>query len=104
MPDHLNDWKHFVNLTEQLQKAGIIKAVKDLWWDVRPHPGFGTVEVRVCDLPVNYKEIFALVALIQALVVKIKKEILIPISIHKFYNQINGKPRVTVLKACLLIP
>lgn len=74
MPDHLNDWKHFVSLTEQLQKAGIIKAVKDLWWDVRPHPGFGTVEVRVCDLPINYKEIFALVALIQALVVKIKKE------------------------------
>jgi carboxylate-amine ligase len=74
MPDHLNNWKHFVNLTEQLQKAGIIKAVKDLWWDVRPHPGFGTVEVRVCDLPINYKEIFALVALIQALVVKIKKE------------------------------
>jgi carboxylate-amine ligase len=74
MPDYLNNWKHFVNLTEQLQKAGIIKAVKDLWWDVRPHPGFGTVEVRVCDLPINYKEIFALVALIQALVVKIKKE------------------------------
>ena len=74
MPDHLSDWKHFVNLTEQLQKAAIIKTVKDLWWDVRPHPGFGTVEVRVCDLPINYKEIFALVALIQALVVKIKKE------------------------------
>ena len=66
IPDNLNDWKHFINLTEQLQKAGIIKAVKDLWWDVRPHPGFGTVEVRVCDIPTNYKEIFALVALIQA--------------------------------------
>ncbi len=57
--------------------AAVIKnpwAEKGLWWDVRPHPGFGTVEVRVCDLPINYKEIFALVALIQALVVKIKKE------------------------------
>ena len=44
MPDYLNDWNHFVNLTEQLQNAGIISSVKDLWWDVRPHPGFGTVE------------------------------------------------------------
>jgi carboxylate-amine ligase len=74
MPDYLKDWSHFVQLTEQLQRAGIIKSVKDLWWDVRPHPGFGTVEIRVCDIPINFKAILALVALIQALVVKIKKE------------------------------
>ena len=71
MPDYLNNWNHFENLTEQLQDAGIIKSVKDLWWDVRPHPGFGTVEIRVCDIPINFKEIIALVALIQALVVKL---------------------------------
>ena len=73
MPDHLNDWNHFENLTERLQNAGIIKSVKDLWWDVRPHPGFGTVEIRVCDIPVNFKEILSLVALIQALVVTLEK-------------------------------
>jgi len=73
MPDHLNDWNHFENLTEQLQNAGIIKSVKDLWWDVRPHPGFGTVEIRVCDIPVNIKSILSLVALIQALVVTLEK-------------------------------
>ena len=71
MPDYLNNWNHFENLTEQLQDAGIIKSVKDLWWDVRPHPGFGTVEIRVCDIPINFKEILALVALIQALVVRL---------------------------------
>ena len=69
MPDYLNDWNHFVHLTEQLQNAGIINSVKDLWWDVRPHPGFGTVEIRVCDIPINFKEIIAIVSLIQALVV-----------------------------------
>jgi carboxylate-amine ligase len=73
MPDHLNDWNHFENLTERLQNAGIIKSVKDLWWDIRPHPGFGTVEIRVCDIPVNFKEILSLVALIQALVVTLEK-------------------------------
>ena len=42
MPDYLNNWKHFENLTEHLEGAEIINSVKDLWWDVRPHPGFGT--------------------------------------------------------------
>ena len=73
IPDYLNDWNHFENLTEQLQNAGIINSVKDLWWDVRPHPGFGTVEIRVCDIPINYKAILCLVALIQALVVTLSK-------------------------------
>ena len=73
MPDYLNNWNHFENLTEQLQGAGIINSVKDLWWDVRPHPGFGTVEIRVCDIPINFKKIIALVALIQALVVTLIK-------------------------------
>ena len=71
MPDYLNSWKHFENLTEHLEGAGIINSVKDLWWDVRPHPGFGTVEIRVCDIPISFKEILALVALMQALVVKL---------------------------------
>ena len=69
MPDYLNSWKHFENLTEHLEGASIIYSVKDLWWDVRPHPGFGTVELRVCDIPINFNEIIALVALMQALVV-----------------------------------
>jgi len=69
MPDHLTNWNHFEKLTEQLEEAGIISSVKDLWWDVRPHPGFGTVEIRVCDIPITFKEIIAIVALIQGLVV-----------------------------------
>jgi len=73
MPDYLNNWNHFENLTKHLEGAGIINSVKDLWWDVRPHPGFGTVEIRVCDIPINLKEIIALVALTQALVVTLLK-------------------------------
>jgi len=73
MPDYLNNWNHFENLTEHLKEAGIISSVKDLWWDVRPHPGFGTVEIRVCDIPTNFKEIISLVALMQALVVTLIK-------------------------------
>ena len=72
LPDYLIDWDHFIKLTNNLTKAGVIKSVKDLWWEVRPHPGFGTIEIRVCDIPINFKEILALVALIQALVVTLQ--------------------------------
>ena len=74
LPDYLNDWDHFTKLTDNLIKANIIKSVKDLWWEVRPHPGFGTVEIRVCDIPVNLEKTLALVALIQALVITIQNE------------------------------
>jgi len=71
-PDYLDNWNHFVKLTNNLIDANVIKSVKDLWWEVRPHPGFGTVEVRICDIPINFKEILTLVALIQALVVTLQ--------------------------------
>ena len=74
LPDYLNDWNHFTKLTNNLIKADIIKSVKDLWWEVRPHPGFGTVEIRACDIPINLEKTFALVALIQALVITIQNE------------------------------
>ena len=74
MPDYLIDWNHFIQLTTNLTRAGIIKSVKDLWWEVRPHPGFGTVEIRACDIPVTFENIISLVALIQALVITIQNE------------------------------
>jgi len=72
LPDYLDDWNHFEKLTKNLIDAKVIKSVKDLWWEVRPHPGFGTVEVRICDIPVTFKEILTLVALIQSLVVTLQ--------------------------------
>jgi carboxylate-amine ligase len=69
MPDSLEDWEEFTRMASLLLSGGIIESVKDLWWDVRPHPGFGTVEVRIADIPCRYEEILALTALIQSLVV-----------------------------------
>lgn len=48
--------------------AGVIESIKDLWWDARPHPGFGTLEVRACDLPIRFGDILGLTALIQCVV------------------------------------
>lgn len=68
MPEGLNNWKHFSKVMDLLTGTGIITDLRDLWWDVRPHPDFGTIEIRICDLPSSFREIIALVALIQALV------------------------------------
>ena len=64
----LGDWDSFVNDLELLRNAGVIESIKDLWWDARPHPGFGTLEIRACDLPVQFGDILGLTALIQAFV------------------------------------
>jgi carboxylate-amine ligase len=74
MPDSLDNWEEFENLIHLLHKGGIIESVKDIWWDVRPHPDFGTIEVRVCDLPYSLRDILAITAFIQALVMKLSEQ------------------------------
>ncbi len=64
---YLEDWQHYECEIQMLKDKKIIAEVKDLWWDVRLSPNFGTVEVRICDIPSRYQDILALTALIQAL-------------------------------------
>jgi carboxylate-amine ligase len=71
MPDQLESWDKYLEMVELLTNTGIITSVRDLWWDVRPHPDFGTVEIRICDLPSTFGEILAIVALIQGLVAEL---------------------------------
>ncbi len=68
MPDQLESWDKYLEMVRLLTNTGIITSVRDLWWDVRPHPDFGTIEIRICDLPSTFYEILAIVALIQGLV------------------------------------
>jgi carboxylate-amine ligase len=49
----LNDWAEFVDHFDFLQACGIARSIKDLYWDIRPKPEFGTVEIRVCDTPLT---------------------------------------------------
>ena len=74
MPDSLDDWEEFTVLINLLRRSGIIESVKDIWWDVRPHPDFGTVEVRICDIPYSLRDILAITALIQALVIALAEQ------------------------------
>jgi carboxylate-amine ligase len=69
LPYFFVGWKEFQNCYETLIKTGAIQSIKDIYWDIRPHFDFGTIEVRICDGIPTLKETLALVALIQCLVV-----------------------------------
>ena len=69
LPYRLLNWAEFQRLMITLVGAGAIESVREIWWDVRPHPDFGTVEVRICDGLPTLDDIIAMTALVQALVV-----------------------------------
>jgi glutamate---cysteine ligase / carboxylate-amine ligase len=58
------DWEAF---TERFQRLGLIDDYRRLWWDIRPHPRFGTLEVRMPDQPTRLEVTAAFAALLQAL-------------------------------------
>ena len=68
LPFYFTGWDDYTTLVEDFIATGTIESIRELWWDVRPHPDFGTVEVRICDNPSSLKEVAAITALIQALV------------------------------------
>ncbi len=68
LPPVLRDWNDFEIFMETLIEAECITSVREVWWDVRPHPDFGTVELRMCDAMPTIREAAAVAALAQALV------------------------------------
>ena len=67
-PHRLSDWKEFEDYMDTLLRAGTIRSIKEVWWDVRPHPDFGTIEIRICDGVPTLREIGMVAALSQCLV------------------------------------
>ena len=69
IPVKLTNYSEFQKLMRTLISAKSIDSIREIWWDVRPHPGYGTVEIRVCDSIPDLRNIIDLTAFIQALVV-----------------------------------
>lgn len=65
MPE-LRDWAHFEEVTEELFATELANSLKDIYWDVRPKPEFGTVEIRVFDTPLSVKKAVAMAAFARA--------------------------------------
>ena len=69
LPYQLDNWGEFQRFMRTLIGAGTIRSIREVWWDIRPHPGFGTLELRICDGVPSMEELCSLVALSQSLVV-----------------------------------
>jgi len=68
LPPRVTNWNEFVQLMRTLLAAKSITSIREIWWDIRPHPGFGTIELRICDGMNTLQEVVAMTAFIQCLV------------------------------------
>lgn len=80
VPEDFGSWSEYENYIKLLVDLHCIDNAKKIWWDVRPHPMFGTLEFRICDVPTSAEDSITLAALTQALVVKL----------HRLYSKNQG--------------
>jgi carboxylate-amine ligase len=67
-PPRFRDYEDFAAVVGQLERTGCIADYTHIWWDVRPHPRFGTIEVRICDAVTRVEDAVAIAAYCQACV------------------------------------
>ncbi len=73
IPESFDSIEAYDNYVKLLMKTNSIDNAKKIWWDLRVHPFFNTVEFRICDVPMTVNETIAIAALFQAICVKIHK-------------------------------
>ncbi|MDQ4144941.1 MAG: glutamate--cysteine ligase [Actinomycetota bacterium] len=69
LPYMMENWGQFQRFMRTLIGAGTVRSIREVWWDIRPHPSFGTLELRICDGIPTMDELSAIVAFAQSLVV-----------------------------------
>lgn len=87
-PPFIHSWEEFARYFSKLTQLHIVSSIKDFYWDIRPKPEFGTVEIRVCDTPLTIEHAVLLTAYAQALSRYILLERPLPINedIYLLYN------------------
>jgi len=75
VPDAFGDWRAYREYIELLKKTGSIVEFTQVWWSVRPHFSFGTVEVRICDAQASAQESDALAALMVACIAQAIRDV-----------------------------
>ncbi|MGC1275245.1 MAG: YbdK family carboxylate-amine ligase [Planctomycetaceae bacterium] len=85
LPRRMRNYSEYVWLVNHLVATGFINSIREIWWDIRPHHNFGTVEIRVCDMPPDLDQVLALTALVQCLVVAISREIDEGTYLHEYH-------------------
>ena len=97
LPYFMENWGQFQRFMRTLVGAGTIRSIREVWWDIRPHPGFGTLELRICDGIPTMDELCAMVALSQSLVVWLGERYNsgLPLPQHKAWTVRENKWRAT---------
>jgi glutamate---cysteine ligase / carboxylate-amine ligase len=67
-PPRFRDYTDYAEVVGQLERTGCIADYTHIWWDIRPHPRLGTIEMRVCDAVTRLEDVVAITAFFQALV------------------------------------
>jgi glutamate---cysteine ligase / carboxylate-amine ligase len=73
IPEQFMSWSEYENFVNLLVRLNCIDNPKKIWWDVRPHPAFGTLEFRMFDVATRVEEAVSIAALTQAIVVKLHR-------------------------------
>ncbi|MDA3613263.1 carboxylate-amine ligase [Polluticaenibacter yanchengensis] len=73
LPENFDNYESYERFVNILIKTNSIDNAKKIWWDLRVHPFFGTVEFRICDVPMTIDETIAIAALFQAICAKLYK-------------------------------
>ena len=74
LPFFLKDWEDYERLIKSYIGTGTIESIREIWWDLRPHPNFGTIELRICDMPLTIGEVLVIASIAQALTRRLSKE------------------------------
>jgi glutamate---cysteine ligase / carboxylate-amine ligase len=75
LPYQLSGWDEFEKYMEIQISSNAIESIREVWWDIRPHPNFGTVELRICDGLPSLDEISCVAALAQCLVERFDRQL-----------------------------
>jgi carboxylate-amine ligase len=67
-PPRFKDYADYAEVVGQLERTGCIADYTHIWWDIRPHPRLGTIEMRVCDAVTRIEDVVAITAFFQAIV------------------------------------
>jgi carboxylate-amine ligase len=73
IPDYFRSWHEYEKFVDLLVRTNCVDDATKIWWDIRPHARFKTLEFRICDIPSRAEETIAIAALVQALVCKLQR-------------------------------
>ena len=98
IPDYFYSWEDYCKYVDLLVRTNCIDDGKKIWWDIRPHAYFKTLEFRICDIPCRAEETVAIAALTQALVAKLYRLFESNLGIRTYHRAIIMENKFRALK------